>query len=62
MLVPEGTILFRRSRPFAEKQMSIFDKTVEKWLRDDGIALAPVGNVHNNALTLAAEKDDGEYV
>ncbi|KAF9344025.1 hypothetical protein BGX26_004902 [Mortierella sp. AD094] len=56
--VPEGTVLFRRPRPFAEKQMNIFDETIEKWLQDDVITLAPVGNVHNNTLTLAAKKDD----
>lgn len=55
--VPEGTILFRRPRPFAQKQLEIFDETIDKWLRDDVITLAPVGNVHNNTLTLAAKKD-----
>jgi hypothetical protein len=55
--VPEGTVLFRRPRPFAEKQLPIFDEAIEKWKKDDVITLAPVGNVHNNSLTLAAKKD-----
>lgn len=56
--VPEGTVLFRRPRRYAEKQSTIFDEAVEKWLSDDVITLAPVGNVHNNTLTLAAKKDE----
>jgi len=56
--VPEGTVLFRRPRQYAEKQNTIFDEAVEKWLNDDVITLAPVGNVHNNTLTLAAKKDE----
>ncbi|KAF9013011.1 hypothetical protein BGZ52_006929, partial [Haplosporangium bisporale] len=56
--VPKGTVLFRHPQPYAEQQQPIVDETVNKWLRDDVITLAPVGNVHNNMLTLAAKKDD----
>ena len=56
--VPKDIVLYRRSRPFAERQRSILDETIEKWSRDDVITLAPVGNVHNNTLTLAAKKDE----
>ena len=55
--VPEGTVVYRRSREFAYAQRPIIDETVAKWLKDDVITLAPVGNVHNNTLTLAAKKD-----
>jgi len=55
--VPEKTILFRRSRHFAEAQRPILDEAVERWLKDGVITLAPAGNPHNNTLTLAAKKD-----
>ncbi|KAG0284399.1 hypothetical protein BGZ98_005935, partial [Dissophora globulifera] len=42
--VPKDVVLYRRSRPFAERQKSILDETVEKWSHDDVITLAPVGN------------------
>ena len=32
--VPEGTVLFRKPRPFAESQQKIFDEQIEKWLAD----------------------------
>jgi hypothetical protein len=55
--VPPGTILFRRPRPFAQKQIPIFDEAIAKWKKDNVITLAPAGNPHNNSLTLAAKKD-----
>lgn len=56
--VPKGTVLFRRPRPYAERQQPIVNETVNKWLNDDVITLAPVGNVHNITLNLAAKKDE----
>jgi predicted aspartyl protease len=55
--VPRGTVLFRRPRVFAEQQQQIFDEQIEKWIKDGIIVKAPVGNPHNNTLTLAAKKD-----
>src|ERR1700744_640662 len=55
--VPEGTVVHRCSCEFAYTQRPIIEETFFKWLRDDVIELAPVGNVHNNTLTLAAKKD-----
>ena len=55
--IPEGTVLYRRPRPYAEKQNSILDEAIQQWLKDDAITLAPAGNVHNNTLTLVAKKD-----
>ncbi|KAF9552660.1 hypothetical protein EC968_000487, partial [Mortierella alpina] len=55
--VPKGTIVHRRARPIPYAQRPIVDETVEAWLKSDVIALAPVGNPHNNTLTLAAKKD-----
>lgn len=57
LLTPEGTVLYRRLRPYAEKQNSILDEAIQQWLKDDVITLAPAGNVHNNTLTLLAKKD-----
>jgi len=59
--VPKDVVLYRRSRTFAYHQKPILDETVRKWLEEDVITLAPVGNPHNNTLTLAAKKDlDGK--
>ncbi|KAG0347442.1 hypothetical protein BGZ54_004923, partial [Gamsiella multidivaricata] len=55
--VPDGVKLFRRPRIFAHAQVPIIDATVDGWLKDDVITLAPVGNPFNNTLTLAAKKD-----
>lgn len=55
--VPKGVKLFRRPRIFAHAQVSVIDATVDGWLKDDVITLAPVGNPFNNTLTLAAKKD-----
>jgi len=55
--VKEGTTVFHQSWMYAEKQQSIFEEAVVKWLWDDVITLAPVGNPHNNTLTLVAKKD-----
>jgi hypothetical protein len=56
--VPKGTIVHRRARPIPYAQRPIVDQTVEAWLKSDVVTLAPVGNPHNNTLTLAAKKDD----
>jgi len=55
--VPKGTIVHRRARPIPYAQRPIVDQTVEAWLQSDVVTLAPVGNPHNNTLTLAAKKD-----
>ena len=55
--VPRGVVLNRRSRTFAYRQRPILDEAVNKWLKDDGITLAPAGDPHSNSLTLAAKKD-----
>jgi len=55
--IPEGTVLYRRLHPYAEKQNSILDEAIQQWLKDDVITLAPAGNVHNNTLTLVVKKD-----
>ena len=57
LIVPKGTVLFRRPRRFAEQQQSIFDEQVEKWIKDGVVNLAPAGNPHNNTLTLTRKKD-----
>ena len=55
--VRKGISIFRRPRQFPEKQQTIFDEAVAKWLKDEVITLAPAGNPHNNTLTLAGKKD-----
>ncbi|KAF9153034.1 hypothetical protein DFQ26_000697 [Actinomortierella ambigua] len=55
--VPPNVTLFRRPRNFAEKELTIMDDAIEKWLSQGIIGVAPVGCPHNNTLTLAAKKD-----
>lgn len=57
LIVPQGTVLYRPPKRFAEQQQSIFDEQVDKWIKDGVVTLAPAGNPHNNTLTLARKKD-----
>lgn len=55
--VRKGISVFQRPRQFPEKQQSISDEEVTKWLKDEVNTLAHAGNPHNNTLTLAGKKD-----
>jgi hypothetical protein len=55
--VPEGTVLYRRPHLYAQKQNSILDEAIQRWINVDVITFAPAGNIHNNTLTLEVKKD-----